>query len=438
MGHALFLTIQDAIVRHKRASGFSTLWLPGTDHAGLATHARIMERLGAAGLKPTPGNYDREAGNWLVATGTRITDQIRRMGASCDWSRERFTLDDRYARSVDEAFHRLDAQGRIRRRDGQTWLDVSDLAARLLALVEAGAIRIVPEHGGKALAEFLRNIEPWCISRQIRWGHRLPGTDEVLDTWFSSALWPFAIHGWPEATPDLARYYPAAMIETADDIVFFWCARMMMLSLALTDRMPFDTIYLHGIVRDELGRKMSKSLGNGIDPIVLVDRYGCDAVRMGLMETCTPGQDVDFSHAPFESARRFVDKLWQASRFVAGHIERMGPAIASGPTHPDDARLAALTTTASGDVRRAMDALDLRSAAHAVRHHVRDTYCDWYIEAAKGRLRSGDRAALSSLSAGMDAILSMSHPMMPFVTDRIAEGLGLPPPSARRHRGAMA
>ncbi len=425
MGHALFTTLQDTVIRHKRSRGFSALWLPGTDHAGLATHDRIMQSLAEAGLEPTGANYDAQAEAWKARTGGRITEQIRRLGASCDWSRERYTLDEGYARAVDTAFRRLDAAGLIQRRDGQLYLDTSALAADLLARYDAGEIAIMPEHEGKTLRHFLANIEPWCISRQIRWGHPIPGEDAVFDTWFSSALWPFAIHGWPDETPDLARYYPADLIETGADILFFWCARMMMMGLALTGRLPFRTIYLHGMIRDELGRKMSKTLGNGIDPLGVIAKYGCDGMRFALLENCTEGQDIDLSDEMLDSGKRLSNKLWQAARFAAGHWERRGLPDLSGTavTHPDDLRLLDECRAAGEAVGDALDRYRFREAAYAFRHFLKDRLCDWYIEAAKDRLYADDDGALAALLAGLRGSLAMGSPMMPFVTARISEAL---------------
>jgi valyl-tRNA synthetase len=423
MGHALFTTLQDTIIRHKRAQGYSALWLPGTDHAGLATHEKIMALLKKKRLEPSRANYEQEAEGWKAKTGNRISEQIRRLGASCDWSRERYTLDDGYTRAVHEAYARLQAQGLISKRDGQIYFDTSALAADLLARYQAGEIKIIPEHEGKTFAHFLENIEPWCISRQIWWGHQIPGEDDVFDTWFSSALWPFAIHGWPEQTPDLERYYPADLIETGADILFFWCARMMMMGLALTDRLPFKTIYLHGMIRDAQGRKMSKSLGNGIDPLDIIQRYSCDGMRFALLENCTEGQDINLGDDMFDAGKRFCNKLWQASRFALGHWERQGCSVigSSVSEHPDDLTILTECHEASRAISEALNGYEFRQAAYTFRHFFKDRFCDWYIEAAKDRLYADDKAGIETIMSVLQSSLKMAHPMIPFITSRIEE-----------------
>jgi len=449
MGHALFTTLQDTTIRYKRMQGFNALWQPGTDHAGLATDAKIKAELAAEGItEPTRDQYFAKADAWQKTTGGRITQQIRRLGASCDWSREWYTLSPEHPTATLEAFNRCFEKGLIYRQDGQWWLDTSQLATDLLARYHAGELKIIPEYEGKTFCHFLENIEPWCISRQIWWGHRIPiwyngsgafcaarteadarailGDDirqdhDVLDTWFSSAIWPFAILGWPNDTPDLRTFYPASMIETAADILFFWCARMLMMGLALTDQMAFDTIYLHGIIRDANGEKMCKSKGNGIDPLLIIEKFGCDALRFGFLENGTAGQDIRLSNDIFDSAKRFANKLWQASRFCLSHFDRMGrPSAWNESQHPDDLRILASLDQTKRTMANALDAFDYRAAADAFRLFFKHEFCDWYIEASKDRLYDqNDMDALGTIMRCLDQCLRLAHPMMPYITERI-------------------
>lgn len=448
MGHALFTTIQDIIIRHKRMTGHNTLWQPGTDHAGLATHDKIMSELAQAGIStPSRDQYFFQAEQWKSKTGNRITEQIRRLGASCDWSRERYTLDDRHTNTTIEAFCRLFDQGLIYRNDNQWWLDTSGMAEQILAQYYGGNIKIIPEHEGKTFCHFLENIEPWCLSRQIWWGHRIPmwydssgnccsarneiearaklGTDhitqdsDVLDTWFSSALWPFALLGWPDDTPDMKMFYPANLIETADDILFFWCARMMMMGITLTGMLPFDTIYLHGIIRDKHGRKMCKSLGNGIDPLEMIDQYGCDALRLALSEHCTPGQDIKLNPAMFDSAKKFCNKLWQASRFCLMHHARIGKITDDISTHDDDVLILAECDQMMRNINEYLCGYQIREAAFCLRSFIKNRFCDWYIERSKCRLYDNDQLALNTLILALRIILKCGHPIMPYITEMI-------------------
>ena len=442
MGHAYFGTLQDILTRFRRMRGDDALWLPGTDHAGLATQQKLDALMREQGLDPDGPEFDAFAERYKAGLQGTITRQIRRIGASCDWSRETFTLDERYSRAVTEALRRCHDAGMLSRADGQWWLDMSGLAARLLQHLDAGDIRIIPEDGAKTLRHFLQEIQPWCISRQIRWGHRMPlwtlpdgslriaddapapgaiRESNALDTWFSSALWPFATLGWPEETDDLRRYYPASLIETAGDIIFFWCARMMMMGLLLTDQLPFRTIYLHGIIRDKNGEKMSKSLGNGIDPLEIIGEYGCDAMRFALAENTTAGQDMRLWPEKFDAARAFRTKLWNAARFCLRHHERLGRPPIARPSAPtgDNAELLTRFDRAAREATDALEAFDFRQAAYTLRHFLWDDFCTWYLEAAKARIYDGDREALATLMWTLDGTLRLLHPFIPFITERI-------------------
>lgn len=423
MGHALFSTIQDAIIRHARMSGRDALWLPGFDHAGLATQAKLDAEMIATGLDPQGPEFDGFAEGYRQRLGGEIEDQLRRTGASCDWSRRRFTMDDAYTRAVEAAFAICRERDMLYREGGDWYLRMDGLAARLLDEMDAGRLTIQPAHGEAILREFLSHIEPWCISRQIRWGHRIPidGETAVLDTWFSSALWPFATLGWPEDTPDMRRFYPATLIETGDDILFFWCARMLMMGLLLTDRLPFDRILLHGIVRDAEGRKMSKSLGNGIDPLGIIDEYGCDGMRMALLEGCAPGTDLRIQKERLQAGKGFAHKLWSIARFALPHMKE------GEICHEDDLELMRRASAARQAIGDGIEAFDLHLAAAAARHFLFDDLSSWWIEAAKERVFAGDPSAKACLAQVLDATIRMSHPLTPFVTAEIQAAAGGPP-----------
>ncbi len=417
MGHAMFTTLQDILIRYHRMTGHNTLWLPGTDHAGLATQEKLDAEMRAEGLDPNGPEFPAYAEAYKQRLGGSITEQLRRTGASCDWSRYRFTLDEQYSRAVEHAFSICQDRGMLY-REGEDWyLDMRDLATRLLAEIDAGNLRIIPEYGEKTLRHFLDNIEPWCISRQIRWGHRIPieGETAVLDTWFSSALWPFATLGWPEQTEDLATFYPAALIETGDDILFFWCARMLMMGLLLTDRLAFSTIYLHGLIRDKDGRKFSKTLGNGIDPLKIIDQYGCDGMRMALTEAATPGQDMLLQDDKLQAGKALRIKLWNAAKFSLPLMCEEGEI-----THPDDLEICARMAQARDSIGEHITAYEFHLAAGEARKALYDDLCGWYIEAAKDRLYEGDPSAKAALYRAFDQLLRFMHPFMPFVTEEIA------------------
>ena len=425
MGHAMFTTLQDILIRYHRMQGYNTLWLPGTDHAGLATQEKLDEEMIALGLDPEGPEFPDFAEGYKKHIGGTINEQLRRTGASCDWSRYRFTLDDDYSRAVKTAFEMC--RDDLYWEDGQWFLDMKEPARQLIAEIEGGNLTIIPESETKTLLHFLRNIEPWCISRQIRWGHALPMGDgkDVLDTWFSSALWPFATLGWPNITDDLKTFYPATLIETADDILFFWCARMLMMGLKLTGRMAFSTIYLHGILRDEQGRKFSKSLGNGIDPIEMIDKYGCDAMRMALAEGATPGQDMRLYDEKFESAKSLRIKLWNASKFALRHYTR--EPIDRMSLSGDDQEIMDRTNRAKAKIGRHIEAMEIHLAAQEARRFLYDDFCSWYIEATKDRLYAGDAGARYALSRSIEGLLLMLHPFMPFVTEEIGQAYSMEP-----------
>lgn len=438
MGHALFTTLQDISIRFQRSQGKAALWLPGTDHAGLATQQKLDEAMLAQGLDPQGPDFDDFAAEYKANLSGEINQQIRRTGASCDWSRYTFTLDDGYSHAVIKALQKCHAAGMLYRSSDQWYLDMKHLADQLLARMDAGELEIRPASEAKTLRHFLENIEPWNISRQIRWGHKLPiwtkdqkihigqegpegfqREEGCLDTWFSSALWPFATLGWPDDTDDLRKFYPAAMIETADDILFFWCARMLMMGLLLTREMPFKLIYLHGIMRDKHGKKMSKSLGNGIDPLTIIDRYGCDAMRFALTDATQPGQDMKMWDDKFQAGKAMSTKLWNAAKFTLMNQQRMGEPPAYLEANERDLALIELLRAKQSEIKAHYAALDYSAAAKLLRHTLFDDFCGSYLEDIKERLRADDLQALATLKEGLRIILLMAHPIMPFITEKL-------------------
>ena len=662
MGHALTMTLQDTLVRWRRMQGRDALWQPGTDHAGIATQL-VVERLLAKEGNQSRQAIGREAftrrvWDWKAESGGAITGQLRRLGASLDWQRERFTMDDGLSDAVREVFVTLHRQGLIYRdrrlvnwdpqfqsaisdlevearevkgslwhiryaidgqpdrsitvattrpetmlgdtavavhpddgryrdlvgqhailpltgrripivadaysdpekgtgavkitpahdfndfqvgqrhalpmpsvldREGrvtltelelgpeaefvrtlqgqdrgaarkaivaelerlglleqvephthqvphgdrsgvaiepllttQWYCNAAELAKPAIAAVESGATEFVPRQWENTFFAWMRDIQPWCISRQLWWGHRIPawfgpdgqvfverteaeavlaarahyGRDEplerdpdVLDTWFSSALWPFSTLGWPEGTPELARYYPGDVLVTGFDIIFFWVARMMMMGLHFMGRVPFRTVYIHGLVRDERGQKMSKSKGNVIDPLELIEAYGTDALRFTVCALTGPGRDVKLGAARVESYRSFVTKLWNAARFC-----EMNGVTPVADFDPATARLplcrwlldAANAAVAEADA--ALEAYRFNDYAGAAYRFTWNTFCDWFLEFAKPVLNGpadADAAEVRATAAHvLGVILRLLHPAMPFVTEHLWDNLG--------------
>ncbi|MBI1964476.1 MAG: valine--tRNA ligase [Candidatus Rokubacteria bacterium] len=665
MGHALDNTLQDIVVRMKRMDGFNTLWQPGTDHAGIATQVVVERQLAAEGR--TKDDLGREAflervWQWKEESGGTIIRQLKRLGASCDWSRERFTMDPGLSRAVREVFVRLyrakliyrddyivnwcprcqtvlsdlevereerdaefvyikygpltlgtvrpetklgdtglavhprDARYRkyvgrlleipsvqgtitvkvvadaavdpkfgtgvikvtpghdpvdfeIGRRhklpirtvigfDGkmtaaagryagldrfecrkqivedmkalglieriepyrhavgvcyrcktvveplvskQWYVNVKPLARKAVAAVRTGRIRITPRSWTKTYYHWMKNIRPWCISRQLWWGHRIPAwycerdgsvhvsrTDltacprckgpvrqdpDVLDTWFSSGLWPFSTLGWPERTPELRTFYPTSLLVTGYDILFFWVARMAMLGLHLMRAVPFRDVYIHTLVRDPEGQKMSKTKGNVVDPLVLMDRYGTDALRFTLAGLAVPSvRDVRITDERIEASRNFANKLWNASRLVLSNLDGYDAAAArrAAPGLADrwiEARLAATTAA----VRAALRAYRFNDAAATLYQFVWSEFCDWYLEIAKLSLYHAESPAQRlrtqhTLVTVLEATLRLLHPFMPFITEELWQRLPhagdsivvAPYPRAGRRRAAAA
>ena len=647
MGHALNNTLQDILIRFARMKGRDALWQPGTDHAGIATQMVVERQLETEGK--TRHDLGREAfirrvWDWKAESGGTITGQLRRLGASCDWSRERFTMDDGLSRAVRTVFVRLYKDGLIYRdkrlvnwdpklhtaisdleveqreikgklwyiaypveggegrtitvattrpetmlgdtavavhpEDGrysdlvgkfavlpivgrrlpivadtysdpekgtgavkitpahdfndfevgqrhglemvsifdedanlndnvpahlrgltreaarekvleeleaadlirsveenpmtvphgdrsgvviepmltdQWFVDAEALAGPAIEAVESGRIRFVPKHWEHTYFEWMKNIQPWCISRQIWWGHRIPawfgpdgtffvemteeeaqaaarehyGEDvelsqdtDVLDTWFSSALWPFSTLGWPDETAELERYYPTSVLVTGFDIIFFWVARMAMMGLRFQREIPFETVYIHALVRDARGQKMSKSKGNVLDPLELIDTYGADALRFTLTALAAQGRDIKLSTGRIAGYRNFVTKIWNAARY--GQMNGCTP---GGPFDPETVALTVNrwivgeVAVAASEAEEAISAYRFNDAAQSLYRFTWNTFCDWYIEFTKPIFDTGTEAEKAETRATMawtlDALLHLLHPIMPFVTEEM-------------------
>ena len=640
MGHALDNTLQDILIRWRRMQGYSALWLPGTDHASIATEAKIVEAMRKEGI--TKEDLGREkflerAWEWKKEYGGRIVSQLKKMGSSCDWERERFTMDEGCSKAVKEVFVRLYNKGLIYRgeriinwcphcktsisdaevefeeqaghfwhlryplTDGSGYLELAttrpetllgdtavavnpsderykDLLGKTLTLplvgreipivaddyvdvdfgtgvvkitpahdpndfqvglrhnlpvinvmtddakivedypkyagmdryeareaivkdldeggflvkvekhdhnvgtcyrchntveprvskqwfvkmdelagpaiecVKSGKTKFVPERFNKIYYHWMENIRDWCISRQLWWGHRIPAyycdecgevtvakempekcpkcgcthlhqDEDTLDTWFSSALWPFSTLGWPDKTPELDYYFPTNTLVTGYDIIFFWVARMIFSSVEQMNSQPFDTVFIHGIVRDENGVKMSKSLGNGIDPLLVIDQYGADALRMFLATGNSPGNDMRYSEKRVEACRNFANKLWNASRFVHMNIDDYDVKNELPATlETEDKWILHTLNNVAKEVNENLEKFELGIALSKIYDFIWNSYCDWYIELCKARLQSEGETAQNArqvLIYVLDKILKLLHPFMPFITEEI-------------------
>ena len=647
MGHALDSTLQDILTRYKRMEGYSALWLPGTDHAGIATQIKVEEELR---VKEGKTRYDlgrekflERVWAWKEKYGSRIVEQQRKLGVSCDWSRSRFTMDEGCSRAVREAFcemydkgliykgsriinwcphcltalsdaeveyvdkpghlwyiryplsdgsgdivvattrpetmmgdtgvavnpndekfqhligktcilpimnrvipivgdeyceigfgtgavkmtpahdpndfevglrHNLDVirviadNGTINENGGkyngmdryecrkalvkdleeqgylvktepyshnvgtcyrchndveplisaQWFVKMKPLAEEAIRVVKDGTIKFVPERFSKTYLNWMENVHDWCISRQLWWGHQIPAwycdecghinvsredptkcekcgcthltrDEDVLDTWFSSGLWPFSTLGWPDLdSEDLKYWYPTTDMVTGYDIIFFWVARMVVSGMEQMKKEPFKTVFIHGLVRDDKGRKMSKSLGNGIDPLEMAEKYGADALRFNLITGNSPGNDMRFYVEKCEAMRNFANKIWNASRYVLMNltVEETGLPDAADLEIEDQWVLTKLNTLIK-EVTENMDAYELGVASAKVYDFIWDTYCDWYIELTKARLYGENEkskfAAQKVLVYVLDQFLRLLHPFMPFITEEIWQAI---------------
>lgn len=642
MGHALDNTLQDILIRWRRMQGYSALWMPGTDHASIATEAKIVEAMAKEGLtKDGIGREDflKKAWLWKAEYGGRIVEQLKRLGSSCDWERERFTMDEGLSEAVTEVFIKLYKKGLIYRgeriinwcptcltsisdaevefeetegyfwnilyplKDGdgglvvattrpetmlgdtavavhpddpryaayigrtvllpltgreipviadtyvdmelgtgavkitpahdpndfevglrhnlqvlnvmtsdahmnenagrfrgldryaarkliveelkalglmvktephkhnvghcyrcsttvepmvsfQWFVSMKSLAEPAIEAVRDGSTQFIPERFDKIYFNWMENIRDWCISRQLWWGHRIPayycsGCSEIvvgkempdrctvcggtvfqqdpdtLDTWFSSALWPFSTLGWPESTPELRYFYPTSVLVTGYDIIFFWVARMIFSALEQTGEVPFKHVYMHGIVRDEKGLKMSKSLGNGIDPLEIIDRSGADALRYSLVTGNSPGNDQRFLPMKVEAGRNFANKIWNAFRFVMMNMDEVSDfeGMDAGSFTPEDKWILTRLNTLITEVTGNLEDFELGVALAKLYSFIWEEFCDWYIEMVKPRLfdktAKGRTEALYVLNHVLSETMKLLHPYMPFLTEEI-------------------
>lgn len=640
MGHALDETLQDILIRFRRMQGYCALWVPGTDHASIATEAKIVEQMRREGVTKEDIGRDgflERAWAWKDQYGSRIKDQLKKLGSSCDWERERFTMDEGCSEAVKEVFVRLYEKGLIYRgeriinwcpkcctsisdaevefaehdgffwhlryplKDGSGYVELAttrpetllgdtavavhpdderykDMVGKTLILplvgreipvvadtyveqdfgtgvvkitpahdpndfevglrhnlpvisvlddnavmnenagkykgmdryearkaivndleeqgflvktepikhnvgscyrcktivepkvskqwfvkmkplaqpaiecVKSGRTRFIPERFEKIYFHWMENIKDWCISRQLWWGHRIPAwycgdcgevivskdephtcpkcgsshlhqDEDTLDTWFSSALWPFSTLGWPKKTHELDYFYPTSTLVTGYDIIFFWVARMIFSSCEQMQQQPFDTVFIHGLIRDEKGVKMSKSLGNGIDPLEVIDQYGADALRFFLATGNSPGNDMRFSTKRVEASRNFANKLWNAARFVHMNIDDYNvknelPSLLT----TEDKWIIHTVNRVAKEVTENLEKFELGIAVQKLYDFIWDCYCDWYIELAKARLQSEGESAQNArqvLVWVLDKILLLLHPFMPYITEEI-------------------
>ena len=638
LGHAFDETIQDILIRYKRMDGYSALWLPGYDHAGIATQIKVEEKLRSEGKTRfdlgREGFLD-EVWAWKNKYGDRIVEQLKTLGSSCDWERQRFTMDDTCAKAVRETFvdlyqkkliykgnriinwcphcttalsdaeveyvdkqgsfwhikypltdgsgfieiattrpetmlgdsavavnpederyramvgktvtlplvgreipiiadeHAdmefgtgavkitpchdpndfevglrhdlpqylmLDGEGRVTggyKWDGmdryearkaivaeleeqgfllsiepcshsvgtcyrchndvepitseQWFVKMQPLAKEAIRVVEEGEVKFVPERFSKTYLNWMYNVRDWCISRQLWWGHQIPAwtckdcghitvskedateceqcgsknivrDPDVLDTWFSSALWPFSTLGWPDDTPDLSYFYPTDVLVTGYDIIFFWVARMIFSACEQTRSIPFHTVFIHGIIRDQNGKKMSKSAGNGVDPIEVINTYGADALRFNIITGNSPGNDMRYFPERCEAMRNFANKLWNASRFVMMNLTVEDNALPEKLELEDRWILSKLNDLVR-EVRDNLDRYELGIAAQKIYDFIWDSFCDWYIEITKPRLQGGDEGAQRVLLYVLTDILKLLHPYMPYITEEIYQAL---------------
>ena len=640
MGHALDNTLQDILIRFKRMQGYEALWVPGTDHASIATEAKIVEAMRKEGITKEEIGRDeflKRAWDWKAEYGGRIVSQLKKIGSSADWDRERFTMDEGCSEAVKEVFVNLYNKGQIYKgeriinwcpkcltsisdaeveyedqaghfwhlryplSDGSGYIEMAttrpetmlgdtavavnpnddrykdmvgktvvlpivhreipiiadeyvemefgtgvvkitpahdpndfevglrhnlpvinvltedarivddypkyagmdryeareaivkdleaegalvkiedyshnvgtcyrchttveprvskqwfvkmkELAAPAIEAVKNGDTKFVPEHFDKTYFHWLEGIKDWCISRQLWWGHRIPAfycdecgemvvtkeesavcpkcgkpmrqDPDTLDTWFSSALWPFSTLGWPEKTPELEYFYPTDVLVTGYDIIFFWVVRMMFSGLEHMGEVPFKNVLIHGLVRDSQGRKMSKSLGNGIDPLEVIDKYGADALRLTLVTGNAPGNDMRFYWERVEASRNFANKVWNASRFIMMNLDKAeGKKVSLDELTPADKWILSKLNTLAEDVTENMENFDLGVAVGKIYDFIWEEFCDWYIEMVKPRLYNDadttKAAALYTLKTVLIESLKLLHPYMPFITEEI-------------------
>lgn len=434
MGHALFLTIQDSLSRFYKSCNHTTLWLPGLDHAGLATHDKITEY-----QKNTNSSYE-EASKYISETHKEIIlRQIKKIGALPDWDLLTYTMDSHYQQFTLKILKSLTEDGLIYFKDGQFYLRMNALAAELIEDINNQTIKIIPKTEIGSLLNFLENIEDWCISRQIPWGIPLPLSESCefdsniknnhsLDTWFNSSLWPIAcLSKNPELIKD---FYPAQLIETGADILFFWCARMLMmgnyifknqakLNLLIPTKYPFYDIYLHGLIRDKHNRKFSKSLGNGIDPLEMIDKYSADALRLFLITRTGAAEDMKFNENELSSYQKFMNKIWQASKFFSMYAEQYQLEKFDSSLYFIDEKLKEI----ENQFINYMNNYQFLEASRFIHHEFKSWFCDKWIEENKKAIQEGNIETIKKGIFLLEQFLCMLNPFCPYITDEIRDSL---------------
>lgn len=434
MGHALFLTIQDSLTRFYKISGHQTLWLPGLDHAGLATHDKILQY-----QQENSCSYTQASEYISHKHKSIIIEQIEKIGALPDWNMLTYTMDEDYQKFSLSILRLLWEDSLIYFKNGQFYINMQNLACELKNDINNEIIKIIPSSETGQLLNFLNNIEDWCISRQIPWGIKIPLMEDLtynefphhnhsLDTWFNSSLWPLASL---IKNPSLIKdFYPAQLIETGADILFFWCARMLMmgkyifknqerLSLSIPSEYPFYNIYLHGLIRDNKNRKFSKSLGNGIDPLDLIDKYGSDALRLFIISRSGPAEDIKFNENDLPSFKKFMNKIWQASRFFSIYAEKNGIAKINSQFYKGNINLHLLSIQEKFITN--MNSYKFLEASRFIQHEFKTWFCDKWIEDNKLSIQNGNETIIKEGLFILQQLLILLHPFCPYITSDILE-----------------
>lgn len=432
MGHALFLTIQDSLTRFYKSCNHNTLWLPGLDHAGLATHDKII-----AYQKESNTSYDEASAHISSIHKDIILKQIQKIGALPDWDLLTYTMDKEYQDFTISIIKLLNEDKLIYFKEGQFYIRLNNLAKELIADINNETIKIIPKTEIGSLLHFLENIEDWCISRQIPWGTKLPlnenldfdislMTENCLDTWFNSSLWPIAcLLKDPQL---LEKFYPAQLIETGADILFFWCARMLMmgnyiyknqdrLNMNIPSKYPFYDIYLHGLIRDKHNRKFSKSLGNGIDPLDMIDKYSADALRLFLITRTGPAEDMKFNENDLLSYQKFMNKIWQASKFFSMYAEQYNIEKLEENIIFENDKLKQIEL----QFISYMNNYQFIEAARFIQHEFKSWFCDKWIEENKKSIQDGNIDSILEGIFLLEQMLCMLHAFCPYITSEIRE-----------------
>lgn len=441
LGHAIFLTIQDFLTRFYRKQGYCTLWQPGTDHAGLATHEKIIDNMNNK-ENYTEEEYFNSARYIKLKHQSIIQEQIKKLGASCDWSKEQYTLSESFINASTEAMKIIHSNNLLYKNGDNWYISMKNMANELIEAIENNEFIINDQGSMNELLNMLYNIEDWCISRDILWGARAPiyhdlTRDEFIimsdeeyqniaepenykresfcfDTWFTSALYPLASLGWPEKTELWEKFYPANIIETGADILFFWCARMLMLGKLLTGKYPFKEIFLHGMCRDLEGRKMSKSLGNGIDPLDIINKYGCDALRATILSKTTH-KDIKLNDESFLASHKFINKIWQSARFFQMHFEKQDLCfkINLNGDFTDRIKEIKIEFIKNADNRAFIELY------HSLQNAFRHEFCDQWIENNKKSFFNGEKDIMEHGLYILSEFLNMFHCIIPFITEEL-------------------